>query len=204
MKQNSLSKYCSLWFHAIILDIFRPFTQEVSQGSRQLRTFAGKPTTATDVCAASVAQLKHLIAEHRLYKSSKYTLLWQTALIYLVNAILNDQRDKNWYTGLLLCIYAYQSLGRASRVATCISKGLLSLALRKSDMSARAAINILRDLERGGMKELTGEVRATFIADLNLALADPKAVSMEYLARGFKDNVWMRDLTTIFDQELDN
>lgn len=170
-----------------------------------MRTFTGKPTSAKDVCAASVAQLKYLIAEYRFrYRSSKYTLLWQTALIYVVNAILNDERELNWYHDLLLCVYAYQSLGRAWRVATCISKGLLCLALQKSDLSARAAVSILRDLERGGMKELTGDVRATFMADLNLALSDPKGASMEHLAREFKDNVWMKDLTTLFDQDLDN
>lgn len=205
-KPALLTPNSSLWFHAIILDIFRPFIQETEQRTnRRLRTFSGKPTTPEDVCEASVLQLKHLITEYRLhYKSSKYTILWHTALIYVVNAILNDESNLNWYTDLLLCVYAYESLGRSWRVAECIAKGLLSLALRKSELSSRAARRILRDLRSGGLGQMSGEIRATFVADLNLALSNPKAATMEHLAKDFEDNVWMKDYTTIFDDEERN
>lgn len=170
-----------------------------------MRTFAGITVTANDVCTASIAQLKHLITEYRLhYKSSNYTILWQTALIYAINAILNDADSLTWYTDLLTCIYAYESLARSWRVVGGISKGLLSLAMRKSDLSSRAAVRILGDLRRGGLQEISGEIRATFIADLTLALTDHKAASMEHLAGQFEDNVWIKDYTTILDDKDKN
>ncbi len=90
------SVICSLWFHAVILDIFRPFTQEPEHVRRRcLRTFSGRVTTASDVCNASVVQLRHLITEYRLhYMAPRPTLLWQTALIYVVNAALNANPDR--------------------------------------------------------------------------------------------------------------
>lgn len=194
----------SLWFHAIILDIFRPFTQTSSHRCH-LRTFSGKPATADDVCSASVTQLKSLIKNYRQrYQASKYTLLWQTALVYVINAVLNGSRDTNWYNDLLLCIYAYRSLGRVWRVASCISKGLLSLALQKSDLSSRAAKQILHDLRRGALDEISGESRAMFMADLDLALFDPRTASMEHLAAQFEDNALMKDYTTVFEDSVRN
>jgi hypothetical protein len=167
-----------------------------------LRTFSGIAVTANDVCAASVAQLKHLITEYRLhYRSSNYTVLWQTAIIYVINAILNDEGNLNWYSELLTCIYAYESLGRSWRVVAGISKGLLSLAMRKSELSGRAAVQILNNLHRGGLEEISGDIRATFIADLNLALTDHKSASMEHLAKEFEDTVWIKDYTTVLDNE---
>ena len=149
-----------------------------------------------------MSQLKHLITEYRLhYKPSRYTILWHSALVYVVNAIINDPRDLQWYTDLLLCIYAYKNLGRSWRVAACVAKGLLSLALQKSDLSSKAARHILRDLQNGGFEWISGEIRATFMADLNLALTDPKSATMERLAQQFDDNVWMKDYTTLFDDE---
>ena len=191
----------SLWFHTIILDIFRPFTQVPIQHLHHLRTFSGRPVAANDVCAASVAELKHLITQYRLrYKASKYTILWQTALISAVNAILDDKGDTDWYNDLLMCIYAYKSLSRAWRVAACISKGLLSLAMRKSELKSGTALSVLKDLRNGGYESISGELRAMFMADLNLALSDPTRASMEYLASHFEENMWLKDYTTLFEQ----
>ena len=157
------------------------------------------------MCTASVAQLKQLITQYRLhYRSSKYTILWQTAIIYVINAILNDEGNLNWYSDLLACIYAYESLGRSWRVVSGISKGLLSLAMQKSELSSRAAVRILNDLRRGGLEEISGDVRATFIADLNLALTDHNSASMEHLAKDFESTVWMKDYTNIMDYEVEN
>lgn len=64
-------------------------------GKKQLRTFSSSAITPNTVCGASVAQLKHLISDYRLnYESSAYTILWHTALIYVINAILDGNSCK--------------------------------------------------------------------------------------------------------------
>lgn len=190
----------SLWFHAAILDIFRPHTQGRPQGEMHLRTFSDRAITPDAVCAASVTQLKHLITDYRLnYGSSAYTILWHTALIYVINAILNGKREVNWYSDLLLCIYAYESLGRSWRVASGIAKGLLSLIMQKSDIPSRTARRILQDLETGHPRHFSEPIRATFMADLSLALSDPSSATVEHLAKQFEDNLLLKDYTNILD-----
>ena len=116
-----------------------------------------------------------------------------------MNAILNGEKTDNWYSDLLLCIYAYESLGRSWRVAAGIAKGLLSLALQKSDMPSRTARRILRDLENGQPMEFSGPIRATFMADLSLALSDPNSATVEHLAKQFEGNMLLKDYTTFLD-----
>ena len=48
------------------------------------------------VYAASIAQLKQLVVNYRRhFASSTYTVLWHTALIYLVNQILSTPKDED-------------------------------------------------------------------------------------------------------------
>lgn len=188
-----------MWFHAAILDIFRPHAVGETEGSRHLRTFSDRSITPDSVCAASVAQLQHLITEYRLnYQSSAYTMLWHTALIYVINAILNSAKEGNWYSDLLVCIYAYESLGRSWRVSDSSAKGLLTLAMQKSDIPSLTARRILSDIEKDPDR-IPQPIRATFMGDLNLALSDPGRASMEHLATIFEDSVALKDYTTILD-----
>lgn len=84
----------SLWFHAAILDIFRPCIKE-SPMSR-LRTFSQADSSPESVYAASVAQMKRLIFDYRFrYQSSSYSILWHKALIYVANDILDSAVDEN-------------------------------------------------------------------------------------------------------------
>ena len=99
----------------------------------------------------------------------------------------------------MLCIYAYERLGRSWRVAAGIAKGLLSLTMQKSDIPSRTARRILHDLENDNLGGISGEIRATFMADLSLALSDPGSATVEHLAKQFEDNVLLKDYTTIFD-----
>lgn len=72
--------------------------------------------------------------------------------------------------------------------------------MRKSELSGRAAVQILNNLHRG-LEEISGDIRATCIADLSLALTDHKSASMEHLAKEFEDTVWIKDYTTVLDNE---
>ena len=196
---------CSLWFHAAILDVFRPCCQVSQQGQHHLRTFSGVAATPDAVCAASVAQLRHIITVYRLNcESSAYSILWHTALIYVTNAILDGDMQENEHLDLLSCIYAYEILARSWRVAAAIAKSLLSLAMQKSKMSSHTARHILHDLKNDRLDVFFGEIRATFMADLNLALTDPSSATVEYLAQQFEDNVLLKEYTTVLDSMKPN
>lgn len=179
--------------------------QENSHGER-LRTFASSDSSPEAVCTASVEQLKRLITNYRLnYRSSAISILWHTALIYVVNAVLlTDSTEETWYPYLLLCVYGYERLGRSWRVAEGISKGLLSMILQKSDVPSHMARRIMHDIENSTINRLPGEIRATFMADLSLGLSNPGSATVEHLAEQFEGNAMLSDYTNIHDHEERN
>ncbi|POR36619.1 N-terminal fungal transcription regulatory domain-containing protein [Tolypocladium paradoxum] len=192
-----------LWFHAAVLDIFRPCVQGLAQRTRRLRTFTSPASSPAAVCEASVAQLKRLIMNYRLnYQSSTYSILWHTALVYVANATLHNTKEEGWFFYFLLCVYGYARLCRSWRVTEAISKGLLSMTLRNGDISSLTARRILRDLQSNSFERVPGRIRATFMVDLDLALSDPGSATAETLAEDFEDNALLQDFTNVLDEEM--
>ncbi|KAI8184095.1 hypothetical protein KHU50_001968 [Colletotrichum sp. SAR 10_65] len=191
-----------IWFHAAILDLFRPFLQTAARERQRLKTFSARRSYPEAAFNASVNQLKQLIVRYRCnYESSAYTMLWQTALIYVANAVLHNTQDPEWRLYFLACIYGYEGLRTSYRVAEVISRGLLTMSLREGDMSGNEARHLLKQVtgpEGAGGK---GDVRATFMADLDLAMTDPEAAKVESLAKKFEDVALFSDFTTMDDEE---
>lgn len=67
-------------------------------------------------------------------------------------------------------------------------------------MSSEKASQILRDLENNDTHQSPGEIRATFMLDLDRALSEPDTATVEYLANQFEDNVIMERYTNLFDK----
>lgn len=177
-----------------ILEIFRPGMLQSSRYA-PLKTFSSASTTAESVCVASVNQLKQLTTNFRFrhHSVSAYSLLWHTALIYLANSMLVSPKKKGWFFYFLLCVYGYKRLGRSWRVAKAISRALLSMALRKGDVSSATALQILKSLDQDEFSNAPGDIRATFMADLDLAQSDPAAATVESQAADFEWNKLMQD-----------
>ncbi|ROT35470.1 hypothetical protein SODALDRAFT_353155 [Sodiomyces alkalinus F11] len=185
-----------IWFHAAILDIFRPFLQRPGGQGARLKTFSSRDSSPDATFAASVNQLKRLILVYRLrYASSAYSILWHTGLTYLANAVLHDTEDSEWYFYFLVCVYGYQTLRRSYRLAEAVGRGLLSMALRDGNISAGEARRILQDLKNGGLSEAPDDMRATFMIDLELASTNPDEAKVEALATQFDDLALFQDFT---------
>ena len=73
------------------------------------------------------------------------------------------------------------------------------MTVQKTDMPSRTARRILDDVENEHLDPVLGEIRATFMADLDLAQSDPDSATVEHLAKQFEDNVLLRDFTTILE-----
>ena len=166
-----------------------------------MTTFNTSSYTPNAICERSTTRLKRLIVNYRLnYTSSSFTILWHTALIYVANAVFNSNKDEDWYSYLLLCLYGYQRLSRSWRLAEAISKGLLSMALRNGDISSASARRILLHFENRSPDRIAGGIRATFMVDLRRALSEPSSSTVEYLADQLEDNLMLREYTTLFDE----
>lgn len=192
----------SIWFHAAILDLFRTTISGPLRHHR-LRTFTNPESSAEKVCEASVNQLKQLIVNYRLnFTSSSYTILWHIALTYLANAVLYQPKKEDWFFYFLLCIYGYERLQPCWRVSKAISTALLSLALRKGDISTQTARRVLNDIEHNAGPDTFPQdesVRATFMADLDLARSNPRDATVEKLAEEFAQNIMLQEYTNVLD-----
>ncbi|KAL7809059.1 N-terminal fungal transcription regulatory domain-containing protein [Trichoderma gracile] len=189
-----------IWLHAAILDLFR-FSMTSNMKSLHLRTFTSPYSTPENVCIASARQLKQLIINYRLhFASSSYTILWHTALTYLANAILQNPKEENWFFYFLLCVYGYERLRPCWRVTQAISTALISMALGKGDITSPTARQLLRDVNDNKGYQIPGDVRATFMMDLDLAASDPESASVEKIAQDFDQNLLLQQYTNIFDK----
>ncbi|KAK4082759.1 uncharacterized protein Triagg1_1649 [Trichoderma aggressivum f. europaeum] len=189
-----------IWFHTAVLCLFKPCIQQL--GIARLRTLPKSISSPELVYAASISQLKQLVVNYRLhFASSTYTILWHTALIYLTNEILSTPKDDDWLFYFLLCVYGYEQLRRSWRVTASISRALLSMALRKGGITSSTARRIMKDLQSDNFRKKFGEIRATFMADLDLAATDPSSATVEKQAGDFEHNAMLRDYTNILDED---
>ncbi|KAM3538615.1 hypothetical protein ARSEF1564_008462 [Beauveria bassiana] len=190
-----------LWLHAAILDIFRPFLEAVPDAHRPNHPRHSR-TNADTIYAASVEQLKRLIIIYRSqYVSSGHTIIWHTAMLYVANAVLRS-RGEGWLSYFLLCLYGYQSLWTSYPIVKPIARGLLSMAMRRGGISSDKARQILVDLGNNCPEALHhGEIRATFMLDLDLAMSDPNAAKAEAQAEAFEDTAMVVDYTNAFSSQ---
>ncbi|KIL91963.1 nitrogen assimilation transcription factor nit-4 [Fusarium avenaceum] len=187
-----------IWFHVAILCILRPFTARARDSDKPLRlkTFPCKRSSPDAAYKASVNQLKRLVVVYReSHTCSSYTMLWHTALIHIANAILGDAKDPAWRFYLFFCVQTYGELRRSFIFAETIGRSILSMALEQGDLSADEARKLMEQYEENRLSNPAEDIRATFMADLNLAMTDPGTASVESLSGRFEDIALFREFT---------
>ncbi|KAM5510923.1 hypothetical protein FOXYSP1_11023 [Fusarium oxysporum f. sp. phaseoli] len=130
-------------------------------------------------------------------------MLWHTALIHVANAILGDTKDPAWRFYLFFCVESYGELRRSFRFAETIGRSILSMALQQGDLSADEARRLMVQFEENRLTSPSEDIRATFMADLNLAMTDPEEASVESLSDRFEDIALFREFTNAGDSSED-
>ena len=177
----------SIWYHCIILDIFRPFVLTKPQ-----HVFSSQsPSTISPeaVFAASVQQLKRLtlvyMARHR---SATYTIFWHPALLYIANAVLKDKTDPEWRFYFLLCVRGYMNLYPCFSVVQGIVQGLLAIAVGTGSIDNAEAHVLIKKLRANGSAQQAFErSRGDFVLDLDLAVVDHNAALFNNLVDKFEE-----------------
>ncbi|EXK23545.1 hypothetical protein FOMG_19693 [Fusarium oxysporum f. sp. melonis 26406] len=191
-----------IWLHVAILSILRPFTVRARKSAKPLRlkTFPYRRGSLDAAYKTSVNQLKRLIVIYREnYSSSTYTMLWHTALVHVVNAILGDTKDPAWRFYLFFCIQCYGHLRQAYRFAEAVGRSILSMALQQGNLSASEARRLMEQFEENRLSDPSEDIRATFMADFNLAMTDPTEASVESLADRFENIALFQEFTNTED-----
>lgn len=122
-------------------------------------------------------------------------MLWHTALIHVANAILGDTRDPSWRFYLFFCVQTYGELRRSFRFAETSGRSILSMTLQQGDISAEEARKLMEQFEENRLSKPSDDIRATFMADLNLAMTDPEGASVESLSDKFEEIALFREFT---------
>jgi len=187
-----------IYLHAIITDLFRPFLDS-SLGTERLSSFPTELATPEAVYTASVEQLKRLLLLYRLrYRHAGLSVLWQTAIIYVANAMIREAgvaaqdpdasppSEQEWGFYLDLCLVGLQDLCVSFRAFGFITQGIMSMALRNAAIPTEKAARVLRQLgeiekQHNANQGMTVKAETRCIVDFDLALTDPKAAQGQNL-----------------------
>ncbi|GKT47621.1 uncharacterized protein ColSpa_07802 [Colletotrichum spaethianum] len=186
-----------IYFHAVVTDLFRPFLDSPSRNERLL-SFSTKFATPEAVYAASVTQLKRLLLLYRLrYKSAGLSVLWQTAVVYVANAMIREAGtsvrapdvppSEEWRFYLDLCLAGLEDLYVSFPVFGSIAQGMVGMALRHAAIRTGKAARVLKQLgaiekQHAANQGMTDKTEARWIIDFDLAMTDPEAAQGRNLA----------------------
>ncbi|KAM0507994.1 hypothetical protein ACHAP8_000199 [Fusarium lateritium] len=90
---------------------------------------------------------------------------------------------------------SYGNLRGSFRFAETIGRSILSMTLQQGDISAEEARKLMEQFEENRLSSPSDDIRATFMADLNLAMTDPEGASVESLSDKFEDIALFREFT---------
>ncbi|PHH60750.1 hypothetical protein CDD81_1288 [Ophiocordyceps australis] len=189
-----------LWFHASILNLFRPHMKNDSRS--RLRTFSSSEGCPAAVCAASIAQLKHLTLCHRLDPTSTYSIMWHITLVHIATSIIDSDVDEPWYTHLVCCIRAYERLSKSQKAAKMTTKALLTIVVGKGNSSGENARRILADLAQDGSPRIMSKTpQRAFMNDAALFLGHSTLTGGEVGVGMFEENALLKTYTNILDDD---
>jgi hypothetical protein len=77
------------------------------------------------------------------------------------------------------------------------------MALQQGDLPVSEARHIMEQFEENRLINPSYDIRATFMADLNLAMTNPSEVSVESLADRFEDIALFQEFTNDRDSSED-
>lgn len=173
----------SVWFHTTVIDLFRPFAGQQPQPN--ISALDGIRTTPASVIAASIQQLKRIIYQYRSnFDSAKYSIIWQSGMLYLVNDILRGLPNNEAQFYFLLCMRGYQYLARYMPLVSGIMKSIFVIATRQGIVLTKAARGLLREVQ--GENHRSQDFLSAYPVDLDAASNDLPAACLDKLVEDFE------------------
>lgn len=133
------------------------------------------------------------------------SVLWQTALIYVANAMMRegDSSGPEWRFYFELCVAGLEDLSASFRVFKSVAEGLLGMALQRRVIDIDKVNLVHRELVSLGRHHVPhrkadddGVEGARWIIDIDLATTDPNAAQGANLAERFQELMLFEEFTT--------
>lgn len=178
-----------IWYHTTIIDLFRPLFEYPPQ--ERLLTFSAFDSHPVTVFSASIKQLKYLIYNFRSrFHDPTFSILWQSGMLYLINAFLRDcsQTEAQFY--FHLCMRGYQRLASCVPIVRGIVLSILNIAVKSDVMLPAHAQNLFVEVMQESAKRFTTgkqKYMSLYPIDHVVAVKDLKAATLEVLAQEFED-----------------
>jgi hypothetical protein len=183
----------SIYFHAIITDLFRPFLHSPDRSTAPLQTFAADRANPQAVYHVSTRQMKRLLLSYRLeFQLEALSVLWQTGVIYVANATMRaDYHNKDEMQFFVnLCVAGLEELFGSYKVFGAMTKGIMRMAIRQGSIEQGQVRRVRRILKETGQRFMvddtsTDEAIAEWVVDLDLAVTNSVEAQGGTLAREF-------------------
>ena len=177
----------SIWYHVLVLEIFRPFVATKKQHG--FNSWSPSSTLPKAIFAASIRQLKDLMLVYMARQpSATYSLFWHPAIMYVAIAVLKDTIDPEWRFYFLLCFRAYQNLYPCFLVVEGIMQGFLAIAVGSGSIDSAEASVLIQELRaRRFSRKATDRSTGDFVLDLDLATVDRDAALINNLVDRFEE-----------------
>ncbi|KAF9701168.1 hypothetical protein EKO04_000294 [Ascochyta lentis] len=127
--------------HMAILDLFRPYIAPDEQHG--FRAYVPESSSPKTIFAASVMQLKGILFAFAIqYTPAYWNLALSGAMVFTVNAVLNDLSDKERHNHLAFCISMSQRLLPSYIYMIETIRAILAIATDKGAITTSEAIRI--------------------------------------------------------------
>jgi len=143
------------------------------------------------------------------FKAATLSVLWQTALIYVMNGMMREARNAasvEWQFYFQLCMAGLRDLAASFRAFGVVTHAILSMALQYSVVSLDEARDIAAELDILSRRHAqieddeSRDGRSRWIIDLDLGVTDPFAAQGGSLADRFAGLLMIEEFTTgIYD-----
>jgi len=180
-----------VWYHALILDTFRPFIANEDQ--YDFKDYSETVSSPQAIFAASIKQLKRIILIHSNHPESTYNIWWHISLMYVASAVVKERSDPEW-PYFLLCLYCYNLLSRCFDMVQWIVPGLLAIAVQSRAISNTEA-QYFKEQFRNQERRRPGGSGAGFVLDMDRAVTDWNAAQADNLAAELEDMAIFNEFT---------
>lgn len=181
-------------FHSIVVDLFRPFVQDVGKSKVRMQSFASIDSSPRTIYDLSVRQLQQVILEYSLnHKPDYYSHFFNAANIIVVNSILQNKEDTDrrfWL--LLICRYWREMIIKCPVLAQ-IARASLAYAMNQECISSREAKLLMEQIEEH-LPQHDGEILTGAIFDFHEALFATEGFTTDELAQQYEELTLFGDL----------
>jgi hypothetical protein len=177
----------SIWYHAAILEVWRPFLPAGRQA--RLNTFTSMDNWPVAAYGASVRQLKRLVYLYRQrFEATNLTMLITPGLLSLVNVVFHDKVSPEAQFYFVLAAGGCLAMAPWCPGLCGVTKAFFSLGWRIGIFNSSGWMGGLVEPLQNAVAKLTEDVTYSSLYPINLdsASQDIETLNMEELANEFE------------------